>query len=448
MAPKPKSVASPLNGIWLFLIVFATLVAAYNGTMAELTAATFEAAENAVTLAIGLIGALALWLGLIKVVEVAGLMQMIARAIRPVMVRLFPEVPPEHPAMSAMVLNMAANALGLGNAATPMGLKAMAELDKLNPAAGTATNAMCLFLAINTSSVTLLPISAITVRASAGAANPGAIILPSLVATLCSTAVAILAAKLLARREPDREETLLRSHPSTPAISSADLVGDIAAEETLPVAVLEEPGLVGKLLFGGLIVAFLGAVTYRLTVQGTPDLAGTEAMAAISNWLMPLLICGLLLFGYFRGVKVYEVLTEGAKEGFQIAVRIIPFLVAIFVAIAMFRASGALDLVTALVAPITGLFAFPAEALPMALIRPLSGGGAFGVMSELVNNDPDSFLAYLVSTMQGSTETTFYVMAVYFGSIGIVNTRYTLPAALAADFTGMIAAFAICYLTF
>jgi spore maturation protein SpmA len=211
MAPNPKSVASPLNGIWLFLIVFATLVAAYNGTMAELTAATFEAAENAVSLAIGLIGALALWLGLIKVVEVAGLMQMIARAIRPVMVRLFPEVPADHPAMSAMVLNMAANALGLGNAATPMGLKAMAELDKLNPASGTATNAMCLFLAINTSSVTLLPISAITVRASAGATNPGAIILPSLVATLCSTAVAILAAKLLARRELSQATDLPRS---------------------------------------------------------------------------------------------------------------------------------------------------------------------------------------------------------------------------------------------
>lgn len=192
MTPNPKSVASPLNGIWLFLIVFATVVAAFNGTMAELTAAVFESAESAVNLAIGLIGALALWLGVIRVVEVAGLMQLIARALRPVMVRLFPEVPAEHPAMSAMVLNMAANALGLGNAATPMGLKAMAELNRLNPSSGTATNAMCLFLAINTSSVTLLPISAITVRAGAGATSPGAIILPSLVATACSTAVGCL----------------------------------------------------------------------------------------------------------------------------------------------------------------------------------------------------------------------------------------------------------------
>ena len=451
MASNPKSVASPLNGIWLFLIVFATVVAAFNGTMADLTAAVFESAESAVNLAIGLIGALALWLGVIRVVEVAGLMQLIARAIRPVMVRLFPEVPADHPAMSAMVLNMAANALGLGNAATPMGLKAMAELNRLNASPGTATHAMCLFLAINTSSVTLLPISAITVRASAGATSPGAIILPTLVATVCSTTVAIAAAKLLAQGDRGTDS----SPPVIPAISTADVLGDAPMENAAadqgdlrPAEPLEPPGLVGQLLFGGLIVAFVGAVTYRLTVQGTPDLAGTEAMAAISNWLIPILICALLLVGYFRGVKVYEAATEGAKEGFQIAVRIIPFLVAIFVAIAMVRASGALDLMTALASPVTGLFGFPAEALPMAFIRPLSGGGAFGVMSEIVNNDPDSFVAYLVSTMQGSTETTFYVMAVYFGSIGIVNTRYTLPAALVADFTGIIAAFAVCYLTF
>ncbi len=446
-----KNVASPLNGIWLFMIVFATLVAAYNGLMAELTTATFEAAENAVTLAIGLIGALALWLGLIKVVEVAGLMQLIAHAIRPVMVRLFPEIPAEHPAMSAMILNMAANALGLGNAATPMDLKAMAELDKVNPTPGTATNAMCLFLAINTSSLTLLPISAITVRASAGATNPGAIILPSIIATLCSTAVAIVVAKLLARRESDTTSPL----PETiPPVSDPDQSTTTTDDSPVPLDGtnipddLEPPGLWGKLLFGGLILGFLGVITYRLTIQGTPDLAGTEVMAAISNWLIPILICTLLLFGYFRGVKVYEALTEGAKEGFQIAVRIIPFLVAIFVAIAMFRASGALDLLTTAIAPLTGLIRFPAEALPMALIRPLSGSGAFGVMSEIVDNDPDSFLAYLVSTMQGSTETTFYVMAVYFGSINVLRTRYTLPAALAADITGMVAALIICRATF
>ena len=442
-----KKASSPLNGIWLFMILFATIVAAYNGTMAELTEAVFDSAQDAIELAIGLIGALALWLGIMKVVEVAGLMQIIARGLRPIMVRLFPEVPPDHPAMSAMILNMAANALGLGNAATPMGLKAMAELNKLNPVPGAATNAMCLFLAINTSSLTLLPISAISVRASAGASNPGAIILPSIIATACSTAIAILMSKFLARRETP-PETLEENTEETVNSSVASESSDLFTDEPNPDTEREPPGIIGRLLFGGLALAFLIVVTYRLTVHGTPNLFDTEVMSVISDWLLPLLICTLLLFGYFRGVKVYEVLTEGAKEGFQIAVRIIPFLVAIFVAIGMFRESGALDLITDLITPITALINFPAEALPMALIRPLSGSGAFGVMSELVNNDPDSFLAYLVSTMQGSTETTFYVMAVYFGSIGILRTRHTLPAALAADVTGIIAALIICQLTF
>lgn len=442
-----KKASSPLNGIWLFMILFATIVAAYNGTMAELTEAVFDSAQDAIELAIGLIGALALWLGIMKVVEVAGLMQIIARGLRPIMVRLFPEVPPDHPAMSAMILNMAANALGLGNAATPMGLKAMAELNKLNPVPGAATNAMCLFLAINTSSLTLLPISAISVRASAGASNPGAIILPSIIATACSTAIAIVMSKFLARRETP-PETLEENTEETVNSSVASESSDLFTDEPNPDTEREPPGIIGRLLFGGLALAFLVVVTYRLTVHGTPNLFDTEVMSVISDWLLPLLICTLLLFGYFRGVKVYEVLTEGAKEGFQIAVRIIPFLVAIFVAIGMFRESGALDLITNLITPITALINFPAEALPMALIRPLSGSGAFGVMSELVNNDPDSFLAYLVSTMQGSTETTFYVMAVYFGSIGVLRTRHTLPAALAADVTGIIAALIICQLTF
>ena len=171
-------------------------------------------------------------------------------------------------------------------------------------------------------------------------------------------------------------------------------------------------------------------------------------MSSFSNWLLPLLICSFLLVGYFRGVKVYEVMTEGAKEGFEIAVRIIPFMVAIFVAIGMFRASGALDLLSISLAPVTSLIGLPPEALPMALIRPLSGGGAFGLMSEIVSNEPDSFLSYLVSTMLGSTETTFYVLAVYFGSIGIVRTRYAVPAALCADAAGLLASLAICRIMF
>lgn len=434
-----KKSSSPLNVIWLFLIVSATVVAAYKGKMAALTEASFTAAESAVTLAIGLIGAMALWLGIMKVAESAGMMRFIARLIRPVMSRLFPEIPANHPAMSAMVMNMAANALGLGNAATPMGLKAMAELNKLNPSPGTATPAMCLFLAINTSSVTLLPLGVITVRASAGATNPAAILLPSIIATIISTAVAIIASKILARR------SMLTSVESPLEVTEEQ--GETTLDETAKTELIP-PGLIGNIVFGGLIVAFLAVVFYRLSVRGLPYIFTMVFVSNLSNWLIPMLICLFLLFGYFRGVKVYEVLTEGAKEGFEIAIRIIPFLVAIFVAIGMFRASGALDILTAIVSPLTSLITLPPEALPMALIRPLSGSGSFGLMSEIVKNDPDSFLSFLVSTMQGSTETTFYVMAVYFGSIGIVRTSYTLPAALCADAAGMLASLAVCRIMF
>lgn len=436
-----KKSSSPLNAIWLFLIVSATVVAAYDGKMAALTKASFTAAERAVTLAIGLIGAMALWLGIMKVAETAGLMRFIARLIRPLMSRLFPEVPVNHPAMSAMVMNMAANALGLGNAATPMGLKAMAELNKLNPQPGTATPAMCLFLAINTSSVTLLPLGVITVRASAGATNPAAILLPSIIATIISTSVAIIASKLLAKRTFSKETVVENQLEITEADSKT-------VEDETPATELIPPSMVGNIVFGGLIVAFFAALFYRLSVRGVPYIFSMVFLSNLSNWLIPILICLFLLFGYFRGVKVYEVLTEGAKEGFEIAIRIIPFLVAIFVAIEMFRASGALDILTAIVSPITSVITLPPEALAMALIRPLSGSGSFGLMSEFVENDPDSFLSFLVSTMQGSTETTFYVMAVYFGSIGIVRTRYTLPAALCADVAGVLASLAICRIMF
>ncbi|MDH6088223.1 nucleoside recognition domain-containing protein [Umezakia ovalisporum] len=436
-----KKSSSPLNGIWLFLIVSATVVAAHNGKMSTLTEASFKAAESAVTLAIGLIGAMALWLGIMKVAETAGMMRFIARLIRPLMSRLFPEIPVNHPAMSAMVINMAANALGLGNAATPMGLKAMAELNKLNPHPGTATDAMCLFLAINTSSVTLLPLSVITVRASAGASNPAAIVLPSIIATIISTAIAIIASKLFARRASSSLTSVEYELETTPADSKTP-VDETPESELIP------PGMMGNIVFAGLIVAFLAAVFYRLSIRGLPYIFSMVFISNLSNWLLPILICLFLLFGYFRGVKVYEVLTEGAKEGFEIAIRIIPFLVAIFVAIGMFRASGALDILTAIFSPITSLITLPPEALPMALIRPLSGSGSFGLMSEIVKNDPDSFLSFLVSTMQGSTETTFYVMAVYFGSIGIVRTSYTIPAALCADAAGMLASLVICRLMF
>ena len=431
------------------MIVSATVVAAYSGKMGALAEASLKSAETAVELAIGLVGVMALWLGILKVVEVAGLMRFVAQAIRPLMVRLFPEVPADHPAMAAMLMNMAANALGLGNAATPIGLKAMTELDKLNPNPGTATNAMCLFLAINTSSVILLPIEVIAVRSSAGSNNPAAIIVPTLIATTCSTTVAIIAAKILAKRNPLPPQTpeplpvsqQLAANEETELLDDVDL-GEAKSAELIP------PGLIGNLIFGGLIVAFVGAVVSRLVVKGLPYLVTPEFAKNSSNWFLPILICVFLLFGYFKGVKVYEAMTEGAKEGFKIAIKIIPFLVAILVAIGMFRASGALDLLAAVLSPATSLIGLPPEALPMILIRPLSGSGAFGLMADLVEQAPNSFLANLVSVMQGSTETTFYVLAVYFGSIGISRPRHAVPAALCADATGLLSSLAICHLFF
>ncbi|MDD3813647.1 MAG: nucleoside recognition domain-containing protein [Desulfocapsaceae bacterium] len=436
-----KQKPSAINIIWLAMVVLATVTASYTGKMDALTKASFESAKDAVVLAIGLIGPMALWLGIMKVAEVGGLMQIIARRVRPLMVRLFPEVPHDHPAMSAMIMNMAANALGLGNAATPMGIKAMQELEKLAPEKGTATNAMCLFLAINTSCVTILPLGVITVRAAAGATNPASIFIPSLIATCCSTLVAIVMAKILAVRE--REPGVAREHQVT---AEAPHLEPSAAPETG--SELLPPGPAGRIFIWLMIAAFLGGVGYQLSMASEPFAFSAASLNALSSWLIPILISGLLIFGYLRGVKIYEALTDGAKEGFSTAVRIIPFMVAIFVAIGMFRASGAMDIMITILSPITTAMGMPAEALAMALMRPLSGSGAFGLMSEIVNQAPNSFLADLVSVIQGSTETTFYVLAVYFGAVGIRRTRHALPAALCADAAGIIAAVLVCNLWF
>jgi len=436
-----KQKPSAINLIWLALIVLATVTASYTGRMDALTKASFESAKDAVVLAIGLIGPMALWLGIMKVAEAGGLMQIIARRVRPLMVRLFPEVPHDHPAMSAMIMNMAANALGLGNAATPMGIKAMQELEKLAPEKGTATNAMCLFLAINTSSVTLLPLGVITVRAAAGATSPAAIVIPSLIATCCSTLVAIFMAKMLAVRDSEPLRYSGQPAETGPPPEEAGLVPETMAE-------LVPPGPVGRIFIWLMLTVFAGGVGYQISRASEPFAFSAATLNSLSSWLIPMLISGLLIFGYLRGVKVYEALTDGAKEGFTTAMRIIPFMVAIFVAIGMFRASGAMEILISILSPLTSAVGMPAEALAMALMRPLSGSGAFGLMSEIVNQGPDTFLADLVSVIQGSTETTFYVLAVYFGAVGIRRTRHALPAALCADAAGIIAAVLVCNLWF
>lgn len=428
---------SAINAIWLGMILLSTVVAAYTGRMEATTLASFEGAKNAVTLAIGLVGVMALWLGILRVAEAGGLTVLVARALRPIMIRLFPDVPSEHPAMAAMILNFTTNALGLGNAATPIGIKAMQELDRLNPQKGTATDAMCLFLAINTSHLALLPTGVMGVRASAGCTSPAAILLPSILAPACGMVVAVLLAKWFARRDPLRSQPDLAEgrQPET----SAAQPGATTPE---PPADVSPPGRVARVVALAALGLLVAAVPYRLFVahdEGRLGL-GHASTTAAAQWLIPLLMCTFLLFGYFRGVRVYEALTEGAKDGFQVAVRIIPYMVAIFVGIAMLRASGALDLLVALIDPLTSRVGMPAEAAPMLFLRPLSGNGSFAFMAEMTQRDPDGFLSYLLAVMQGSTETTFYVLAVYFGAIAVRRTRYALTVGLLADVVAFTAA--------
>lgn len=400
--------------------------AAGNGkAMAALSQAMIQSAGGAVTLAIGLIGVMALFLGLMKVAEKGGLLKIIARLIRPLMVRLFPEVPPDHPAMGAMILNLSANALGLGNAATPFGIRAMQELDRLNPCPGVATDAMALFLAINTSSVTLLPTGVIALRASVGSHNPAGILPTTLVATMASTVVAVAAAKLYRRLRP------FRWRPQAGAVSAT---GTAAAPQP---GAQSEAGDAYSSWVSLLALVALAALVPVAILFGQ----------AISPWIIPGLALAFLTFGLLRGVRVYEAFVEGAKEGFEVAVKIIPYLVAILVAVGMLRASGAMSALVHLLGPWTSKVGLPAQALPMALLRPLSGSGAYGILASILQNPhvgPDSYTGYLVSTLQGSTETTFYVLAVYFGAIQVRHLRHTLAAALTGDLAGIAAAVAIC----
>jgi spore maturation protein SpmB len=377
----------------------------------------------------------------------AGLMRSIARALKPVMVRLFPEVPPEHPAMGAMIMNFAANMLGLGNAATPFGLKAMTELDKLNPHRGVSTNAMSLFLAINTSGIAVLALGAVAMRAALGSKDAAGILVPSLIATSISTAVAVTVAKLTEKLPyfaPQR-------YAESGAVAAAAAAVDTAAlEKAEQAAVPREPATGLRLGLSMSVGAVILIAIGRFAWLAPAETGGFEiTRSLLSDWLLPVLMASIVLFGMGRQVKVYETFVASAKEGFQIAISIIPFLVAILVAIGMFRASGALEAIVSFLAPATSSVGFPAEALPMALIRPLSGSGALAVMTDTMKtHGPDSFIGYLVSVLNGSMETTFYVLAVYFGSVQVRALRHTVLACLAADLAGIIGATAVCHLFF
>jgi len=428
-----------MNAIFLAIVLSGFLVTGYRqviwvaeptqavAPMQALTTAMIEAAKSSVTLALGLIGIMALFLGLMKVAEAGGLLRIIARLVRPLMIRLFPDVPADHPAMGAMIMNMSANALGLGNAATPFGIRAMQELNKLNPCPGTASNAMALFLAINTSSVTLLPTGVIALRASAGSTDPAGILPTTLFATLCSTTAAIVAAKIYQRFSAVSDTTGPQDGTDGARLAAPD------AAQTLP----QEASNGYPAWVSYLTLAAIAAIIPLAIVFG----------ASIGPWIVPGIMVSLLGFGALRRVRVYEVFVDGAKEGFQVAVRIIPYLVAILVAVAMFRASGALELVIGFIGRYTTLIGLPGEALPMALLRPLSGSGAYGVLAATIQDPsigPDSYIGYLVSTLQGSTETTFYVLAVYFGAVQVFRVRHALAAGLTADLAGIIGAVVAC----
>jgi spore maturation protein SpmA len=435
-----------LNSIWLVLVLGSILCAAFTGRMEALGREALEAAKSAVQLVIGLVGVMAFFLGLMRVARDGGLLLRVSRGLAPVLRRLFPEVPPDHPAMGAMIMNLASNVLGLGNAATPFGLKAMSELEKLNPRPGVASDAMVLFLAINATSISLLPLGTIAVRAGAGSTAPASILVPTILATTASTLTAVLAHFVILRLRG-------RAAPAAalPRAAVEDAGAPAAAEPETPGPSELPPPASPRMRLA--IAAFALALGAALVVHVARALgsagAGDVTKDVLATWLLPCLIAFLVLVGFAGRVRVYEVAVEGAREGLEVALRIVPFLVVILVAVAMFRASGALEVVIGLVDPFTSRIGFPAEALPMALLRPLSGSGAFGVMSEILKtHGPDSFVGVLVSTLQGSTETTFYVLAVYLGAARVRDGRHALTACLLGDLAGFVMATAACHLFF
>lgn len=431
-----------LNGLIVFAALASVFLAALSGQMQALTDAIVSSARGAVELAIGLIGLMAFFLGLMRVIEEAGALRHLARLLGPVMRRLFPGVPVHSPAMSAMILNIAANMLGLANAATPFGIKAMEELDKLNGERGTATNAMVLFLAINTSALALLPSGVVSMRASVGSENAAGIFFPTWFASGCATLVGVTAAVLLSRLPACRRTEPPPAQEARPAEAGGAGLSDDeapAAREPMP----------GRRRAARLFWLALGVLLGRFVWQHRTDPPFDLLAAVTSAWMLPMVVAVLVTYGWTRGVRVYDALVAGARQGFDVAVRIIPYLVAILVVVGMFRASGGIDLITTVLSPFTALVGLPAEALPMALLRPLTGSGAYAVMAEIMTaSGPDSLVGYMVSTFQGSTETTFYTLAVYYGAVGIRRTRHTVPACLLADAAGIVGAVFIVNLMF
>jgi spore maturation protein SpmA len=462
-----------LNWIWMGMIVIGVVVAALMGQMKGddgIVEGMFDSIEKGIVgLVIPLSAIMMLWLGIMRLGEKSGMIQALARFFRPLTRWLFPEVPSDHPAMSAMVMNFAANLLGLGNAATPLGLKAMQHLDELNPNKGTATNSMCTFLAINTSSVTLIPATAVAMLAARGVSEPYAIVGTTLLASIFSTAVAILAVKSFEKmpvfnRTADplpegnftAEGEIVPSDPATRPLSRnavilLGIVGLIFAGivylETFPaqrIALQETLGLRDAVLR----LDAEPAKPAENPVTATPP-TWQLGVSAVSVVAIPFVLVFFIVFAALKKVPVYEEFVEGAKEGWAVAVRIMPFIVAMLAALAILRNSGTLMLLQDLLRPALELVKFPVELLPMALMRPLSGSGSQGVLAELLSNETiPNMIKYMGATMYGSSETTFYVLAVYFGSVAVRRTRHALAAGLVADAAGVVSSVMVCQLMF
>jgi spore maturation protein SpmA len=409
-----------LNYIWVgfFLIAFivALIKLIFLGDVeifSRIVEATMDRAKFGFELSLGLTGVLTLWMGIMKIGEKGGLIAILSRWVSPFFTKLFPEIPKNHPAIGSMVMNFAANMLGLDNAATPLGLKAMKELQTINPKPDTASNAQIMFLVLNVSSLTLIPVSILALRATAGSVNPTDIFIPILIATFASTITGLIV---------------------TATFQKINLF-----DKTI------------LLYLGTATLLILGLIFYinSLSMENVKIFTNL-----LSNILLFSIIISFIAVGAYKKINIYDAFIEGAKGGFEVAVTIIPYLVAMLVAIGVFTASGTMDLLMDGLRWFFGLFGIDTrfvEGLPTALMKPLSGGGARGLMVESWGKDGinvDSFVGHLTSIVQGSTETTFYVLAVYYGAVNIKNTRYTAVAGLLADLAGVIASILVTYMFF
>ncbi|MDD5186130.1 MAG: nucleoside recognition domain-containing protein [Paludibacter sp.] len=407
-----------LNFIWIGFLVIAFIVAVVQliffgnpQVFSDVINSTFESAKTGFEISLGLTGVLSLWLGIMKIGENGGVLNSFSRLVAPFFSKIFPDIPKNHPSMGSMFMNISANMLGLDNAATPMGLKAMGELQEINPKKDTASDPMIMFLVLNTAGLCLIPISVMVYRAQLGAANPADVFLPIVLSTYF-----------------------------------AALTGLIS------VAIYQKINLFNKTIMGTLLgmTSIIAGIIYFLSGLPKEKIALYSSFAA--SFILFSIIISFVVTAAFRKINVYDSFIEGAKEGFKVAIGIVPYLIAILVAIGMFRASGAMtmltDGITWLVA-LTGINTEFVGALPTAIMKPLSGSGARGMMVDAMKlNGPDSFVGRLSCIIQGSTDTTFYILAVYFGSVGIKNTRYAVICGLLADFAGITAAILLGYLFF